>query len=37
MESIYYKVVGLILLVPWLLLFVTVAGHLRGRLARRAA
>ena len=36
MESIYYKLVGLILLVPWLLLFVTVAGYLRGRLARRA-
>lgn len=36
MDSLYYKVIGFILLVPWTLLGLTVVGYLRSRLARRA-
>jgi hypothetical protein len=35
MDSLYYKVIGFILMVPWTLLGLTVAGYLRSRLARR--
>lgn len=35
-ESMYYKVVGVILLFPWSILVLTVAGHLRARWARKA-
>jgi hypothetical protein len=36
MDSPYYTIVGLILLTPWTLLGLTLAGYLRGRWARRA-
>jgi hypothetical protein len=36
MEGLYYKVIGLILLAPWSLLGLTLAGYLRSRWARRA-
>ena len=36
MDSVYYKVVGVILLFPWSILVLTVAGHLRARWARKA-
>ena len=35
MESIYYKVIAVILLFPWSILALTVAGHLRTRWARK--
>ncbi len=36
MDAIYYKVIALILLLPWTLLGLTIAGYLRSRLARKA-
>ena len=36
MDNIYYKVMGVILLFPWSILVLTVAGHLRARWARKA-
>ena len=35
MESIYYKVIGFILLFPWSILGLTVVGHLHARWARK--
>ena len=35
MDTMYYKVVGAILLLPWSILALTVAGHLRARWARK--
>ncbi len=35
MDSLYYKVVGLILLFPWSVLALTVVGHFRTRWARK--
>lgn len=35
MDTLYYKVVGAILLFPWSILALTVAGHLRARWARK--
>lgn len=37
MDSLYYKVIAIILLVPWTLLGLTLGGYLRSRLARRAS
>lgn len=37
MDGLYYKAIGVILLFPWSLVAVTLAGYLRGRLARRAS
>jgi len=34
--SLYYKVIGFILLMPWTLLGLTLVGYLRSRLGRRA-
>ncbi len=36
MESLYYKVVAVILMFPWSILALTVAGHLRARWAHKA-
>ncbi len=35
MDSLYYKVIAVILLFPWSILALTVAGHLRARWARK--
>lgn len=37
MDSMYYKVIAIILLFPWSVLALTVAGHLRARWARKAS
>jgi hypothetical protein len=34
-DTVYYKVVGVILLFPWSILALTVVGHLRARWARK--
>ena len=36
MQSVYYKVMAVILLFPWALLALTIVGHLRARWARKA-
>ncbi len=35
MDALYYKVIGLVLLFPWTVFGLTIAGSLRRRLARR--
>ncbi len=35
MDTIYYKVIALILLFPWSILALTVFGHVRARWARK--
>jgi hypothetical protein len=34
-DSLYYKVIAVILLFPWSILALTVAGHFRARRARK--